>query len=250
MNKDEKIFDAAVDCQERNDKAKFCGAVFDSKTLPECQTEYAQPCLTEPPVIIKVPVVLAENTIQIDIESKVKLDHPAIEIKRIKKNLFLTQCKLLPRVGYPCYKKGKLFIKGYVRKNIEYATACCVGCDAISGDIKHTTVYTPFECLAQIIFDKPPVVKANPVPTELEYFDPKILGSDLHESDFENEEFFNEKIFCELVSAKFNEADIAIDEKPIGKNFPVEASFQTFVEKMTVDLKLKILQLQQIKICK
>ncbi|WP_438285224.1 DUF7852 domain-containing protein, partial [Bacillus toyonensis] len=56
----------------------------------------ATPITTPGAPIVKIPVVLAERTIQIVVESDISLDPPAVEIKRILKNAFLTQCKLVP----------------------------------------------------------------------------------------------------------------------------------------------------------
>jgi len=70
-----------------------------------------------------------EPVIQVDVESVIQLEEPALEIKRVKKNLFITQCKLIDTgFDYECKGKrtGKLFLSGYVRKNIEYATADCI----------------------------------------------------------------------------------------------------------------------------
>ena len=46
--------------------------------------------------IFKTPVVLAERTLQIVIEADIPLSPPAIEIKRVHKNVFLDQVKLVP----------------------------------------------------------------------------------------------------------------------------------------------------------
>ena len=40
---------------------------------------------------------------------------------------------------------GKLFISGFVRKNIEYATADCIDKKVVSGRIAHTTVDVHFQ---------------------------------------------------------------------------------------------------------
>ena len=63
----------------------------------------------------KLPRVLSEFVIQIDSESKIRLNEPAYEIKRIEKQIFLQQCRYIPITN-------KVFIEGYIRKNIEYAT--------------------------------------------------------------------------------------------------------------------------------
>ena len=42
-------------------------------------------------IVVKIPVVLAETNITIPVEATITLDQVAMEIKRIKKNVFLTQ---------------------------------------------------------------------------------------------------------------------------------------------------------------
>ena len=61
---------------------------------------------------IKIPKVLSEFIIQIDTESKIRLNERAYEIKRIENQVFLTQCRYIPPTD-------KVFIEGYIRKNIE-----------------------------------------------------------------------------------------------------------------------------------
>ncbi|EJT8829475.1 hypothetical protein N3867_005155, partial [Escherichia coli] len=84
--------------------------------------------------IVQIPVVLAEKTIQIVVESNISLDPPAIEIKRILKNVFLTQCKSvplaftpIPGTNYCLVTRTKLFLQRYIRKNIEYTNDECNG---------------------------------------------------------------------------------------------------------------------------
>lgn len=48
------------------------------------------PIITTETPLVQMPVILAERTIQIVVESNISLDPPAIEIKRIlKNNVFL-----------------------------------------------------------------------------------------------------------------------------------------------------------------
>lgn len=222
----------------------FWGAVF-PKTLAMCENAAFEPQLSPTPVFVKVPVILAERTVQVDVEAKIKLDCPAIEIKRIRKQLFLTQCKLLPRVG-------KLFLSGYVRKNIEYATSKCDGKgDCISGDIKHTTCNVYFDCVTHIPYELGalPVFSANIEPTLIQTFDPKAMGADPNEQDFESVQYFNEKIFCELVSVRFDEIDITYDDKKHSRGgWDDEFEFNKITEKLTMFITIKLLQYQQIPI--
>ena len=63
-------------------------------------------------VVVKIPVVLAELTVRFNVNAFIKLPELALEIKDIKKRLKITQCMLLQPTNI-------LFIKGYVRKNID-----------------------------------------------------------------------------------------------------------------------------------
>lgn len=186
----------------------------------------------------KIPVILSEFTVQIDIESKIKLNEPAIEIKRVKKNVFLTECRLIG-------KTNKLFLKGFIRKNIEYATEKSSSSDAICGDIKHTTVHIPFHCITELDGLREPEIYANPVSKETFYWNEKNMGRDTKEIDFYSEEVFNEKIYCELIKARIYEADITKDFQK-GSQDSVEHVFHSFIEKEILYLSMKLMQNQQV----
>lgn len=104
------------------DKEFTCKAgIIESETLTECSNELLTPKGFNGPFVGKIPVVLAEPVIQIDVESVIQLEEPAFEIKRIKKNLFITQCKVIETgFEHECKtrKTGKLFISGFVRKTL------------------------------------------------------------------------------------------------------------------------------------
>jgi len=246
------------------DKDFSCkSGVIESETLTECSNELLTPKGNNGPFVGKVPVVLAEPVIQIDVESVIQLDEPALEIKRIKKNLFITQCKVI-ETGYDfdcdlkSPRKGKLFLSGYVRKNIEYATVDCTNeyKDGISGKIKHTTVKVPFKCVSDIKFDVPPVIHATGETKQIalfndnikgyDYCGQEIIGSDPCEVSFIHKEFFNEKIFCELEEVKIFEDDILKDKIDCGSKDTF--TFDKIIEKMVIFVRLKLLQKQQVNI--
>lgn len=225
-----------------------CGAVVGPITVPECLVIPTAPAvIPRGEVVVKIPVVISEDTVQIDVETTIRLSEPAYEIKRIRKNLFLTQCRLLPMAGFTT-TTGKLYLKGFVRKNIEYATAECVGTETISGGIRTTTAYVPFQCSVPISFLRAPVIIPNGGPVEIETFDPNAIGRDLREEDFQSIENFNERVFCELVSVRYDEAEIQNNGRPVGVNFPLESTFTSFTEKMVLHLTFKLLQMQQVRV--
>lgn len=186
----------------------------------------------------KIPRVLAEFVIQIDSESKIKLNEPSYEIKRIEKQIFLTQCRYIAPTN-------KVFIEGYIRKNIEYAVRECTTESGIGGSIKDTTVHIPFKAYTEVSFENFPKVSPNLPSRVARYFDPKRKGKNIREADRSNIEIFNEPIFCELEWSAVFDADIDDKGIPI-HGFINEEEFEEFTDKSVVYLCVKLLQKQQV----
>lgn len=187
----------------------------------------------------KIPKVLAEFVVQIDSEAKIRLNEPAYEIKRIEKQVFLTQCRYIPPTD-------KVFIEGYIRKNIEYAAKDCSKGHGISGIIKDATVHVPFKAYTRVNFcDNIPKIKPNLPPMVARYFDTKRMGKDIREADRSNIEIFNEPVYCELEWSAIFDADIDSKGKPI-EGFLNEEEFQEFTDKSVVYICIKLLQNQQV----
>ncbi|MDU5109441.1 MAG: hypothetical protein E6248_03280 [Clostridium sp.] len=232
------------------------------KSIPQSlteQTPVAPAVIAQGPVVVKVPVVLAETNITIPVEATIKLDHPAIEIKRIRKNVFLNQSRIIPFSQDSQFGTGILFISGFIRKNIEYATKTCsrYGSPNICGDIRHCTVEVPFHFTTRITFLRPPVFIPNFTPLELEFFNDKnkscdacadpVIGRNVCDQSFLNTEIFNEKPFTELVRADIAEIDIHTDPYKDCET-PTEQLFTKLTEKIVVNLTLKVLQNQQVRV--
>jgi hypothetical protein len=187
----------------------------------------------------KVPKVLAEFVIQIDSESKIKLNERAYEIKRIEKQIFLTQCRYIPPTD-------KVFIEGYIRKNIEYASKSCARGAAIAGTIKDTTVHIPFKAYTKVDFKgQYPKITPNLPPSVARYFSEKRMGKEIREADRSNIEIFNEPVYCELEWSAIFDADINDKGTPI-ECMPNEEEFQEFTDKSVLYLCMKLLQKQQV----
>ncbi|MDV4152062.1 hypothetical protein R0131_14630 [Clostridium sp. AL.422] len=210
-------------------------------------------------VYVKIPVVLAEVNVTIPVEATITLDQPAIEIKRIKKNVFLTQSRIIPFSEDKCSNTGILFIEGFIRKNIEYATKTCSSDVSrnVCGDIRHCTGEVPFNFTTRITFIREPIFTENTAASEVVFFtdkfgscdmcsDPVIGRNPCDQSSFFTEAF-NEKPFTELVKADIAEVDIHTN--PIMNcTMPTEQMFTKITEKVVLNLTLKLLQKQQIKI--
>ncbi|KEJ00606.1 hypothetical protein N494_06375 [Clostridium botulinum A2B7 92] len=245
------------ECHEHSHKD--CGKLIESRTMPMCEGTNLTPQTVRTPVVAKIPVVLAEKEIQIDVESKTRLKEKFLEIKRIKKDVFLTQCELIPRAGVienGVPRTAKLFISGFIRKNIEFATADCVKDDVVSGKIQHTTEKVPFHCVTEVRYITPPVLANRERQREMELFcsenecphecncEEEKLGRLTCQEFLEDSITLVEKPFCELLGARIFEADI--QRKPcFEKGVKV---FDELVEKMVVFIRVKVLQLQQVRV--
>jgi hypothetical protein len=255
-----------------------------SKTLCVCPSTPVEPnVIGENDIVTKIPVVLSELVIQIDVEACIELEHPAFEIKRIKKDVILTQAKLLPYASFfnpetGEFNGGKLFLKGYIRKNIEYATAeckakgedscCCDTGKVIAGDIKHTTAYVPFHCVTEVEYNTNarPIVRYRESTKEIEIFrncqyncfgkcTPEYIGSDFCQYNFEDAIGYTEGFGIELEETYINEIDFEKhyrgyrkDEENNCSHKPYPGLFDELLEKIVLNIKLKILQDQQVRV--
>ncbi|MED0889337.1 hypothetical protein P4T51_24715 [Bacillus mycoides] len=205
------------------------------------------PIITTEAPLVQMPVVLAERTIQIVVESNISLDPPAIEIKRILKNdVFLKQCNLvplaftpIPGTNYRLVTKAKLFFQGYIRKNIEYVN------DGYNRVIYNCIVNVPFSSSIDLIEDDflSLALIAGSSDTTSHFINPK--NGDLPYSEkypFENTIFYNKQPYCELVSTQF----VGLDFSPCLTD--LNEPFDTLHERIVLNLTLKVLQIQQVQI--
>lgn len=194
--------------------------------------------------VIKVPVVLAERTLQIVVESDISLYPPATEIKRVKKHVFLDQVKLVPvefdEIGTTntfAATRAKLFVSGHIRKNIEYASA------DHNAPLQDRIAKVRFSGFAELngadfitrpIFSRSDKAEANFVNDKTQ------IDARLDKYFFQNIVNYNEQPYGELLAARFYE----IDYSPEG-TYP-DGSFKTLREKIALELSLKLLQVQQL----
>ncbi|MFT9493969.1 CsxC family protein [Anaerosolibacter sp.] len=225
-------------------------------TASDC---YNTPVTINPMVagaVAKIPVVLAELTVQINVNSIIDLPEYAWEIKDIKKHLKVTQCLLIQDTNM-------LFLKGFVRKNIQYATRSCSNKESFCGDIKHCTVDVPWSCTTPVFFNGidplPPVPRTA---VEFEYLRQQklrgpefadkdnLMSGDLSEFNQISTEYFNELPFCELISSRIVEFDEQLGRvRHDHHKMPFEEKqFKSIEEKMVIFLTLKVLQNRQVAI--
>lgn len=219
---------SSTECREECE-----AAVLRADTLPKADN------FPLPSGDIKVAKVLAEFVVQIDNESVIRLNEPAYEIKRVEKQVFLKECRYIPPTG-------KLFIEGFIRKNIEYASRKCTSKHgAIAGSIKDTTVHVPFKVFTKVEFKEEPKITPDLPAQVTRYFNEKRMGKDIREADRSNIEILNEPVFCEIEWTAVFDADIDHKGTPIDC-LPDEEEFQEFTDKAVVFIAIKLLQKQQV----
>lgn len=213
-------------------------------------TPAVTPVVGDGPVTrIKVPVVVAEPTIQIPLEATITLTPAATEIKRVKKNVFLTQVSLVPvafaRIGTTDFftvTRAKLFVAGTLRKDIEYTTAGATPgvCTTVLVDRVVDIPFTGFADLTAADFVNAPIYGISES-AEANFISPTTgLDARLDKYLFENLVKYNEQPFGELVAANVFELDFSPTVTA------PEAAFTTLTEKIALELTLKVLQVQQI----
>ncbi|WP_407271086.1 CsxC family protein [Radiobacillus sp. PE A8.2] len=179
-------------------------------------------------------VVLGDVLIQTLAEAEIHLPTYATDIKHIRKNVRLTQCKALPVAGNPNFVK--LFVKGFVHKNIQYA-------EDGAGVIKDYSVDVPFAAFQQVELASPLVfpfgefsVKGNVL--ERREISKDGMGADRCNFGSLTFEVNNEPVKCKLLASAVNQWDIL-------EHFDNWGRFNQITEKMEVILVLKLTQLQQ-----
>ncbi|WP_338448774.1 DUF3794 domain-containing protein [Niallia oryzisoli] len=204
-------------------------------------------------MVTKVPVVLAEVYIQKDMFHVTDFHDFVLEIKNIKKQLVITRCRLL-------LPTNKVFIKGFVRKNIQYASPINFEAEhngdnrppeqtleqntrgfepfltpIIDSNLKSHTEHIDFELITEIkeFISKPVLPKKNsrhefdflvpqPVPSGFLEKD-EMLSSDLSQFHQNSDQFYNDLPYCELISSNIIEWDEAIfrDQREYRRNINI-----------------------------
>lgn len=257
-------------------KDKDCIDFNQSATIGECANEDATPVLVPAGVVrtILAPVALATRTVSTNLVANIHFPEPVMEIKDIKKRVEIVQCRLITRsTDTPTFSApGETFpliLKGFVRKNIQYATPCVDhhgDCghhsQCVSSTIKSLTVRIPFECMTTVTLDAPVLLPTRNARSEFDFFRAQKLGkgfpekdeflsSDLSQFHQESFQFYNQLPFCELLASRIVEWDESTNRSThlFGNDGPVgEGLFDKMVEKVFLNFTIKVLQNQQMNI--
>lgn len=192
---------------------------------------------TNLPSAVDVAVPLVDVLLQVDVEANISLPTPAREIKWMRKNVSLRQCKAVPSLLDPT-GTVKLFITGVVHKNIQYV-------ESSSGFIRDYSTDVPFSCIQSVELENELFF-----PLGFEYSNKNSVlerkqlardgqGADRCETGSLTFEIYNEPIKCKIMASAVNSLDIY-------QNFDNMGKFNQVIEKMEVLLLVKLIQKQQV----
>lgn len=190
----------------------------------------------------KIPVVIAEKRVNIPVEMVIELEEEALEIKRSSHNIYLNEATLIP-IDDNKQKKGKLFLKGFVRNSLEYSTAKHINNTIISGKIKHSVIYIPFECTTVIDYSSLPNFRYKNNIREIVLNVSNYSDNNEHINISEQDMKFSEQICCNINKAKIY-GTRTYSKKPLNDKFKLESIFSSLREKMIVELSLILTQRQ------
>lgn len=210
-----------------------------------------------------VPLAVTETTpgtvfvtVSIPAESVITLPARALEIKRISKNVKITQCRFfnaIPAIatGQPA-DTAKLFLGGFVRKDIQYTEVTGPStATTVAGTIRDFVVDIPVSCVVNLgvgftlppqNFDQEQVYEyatSTSLPSGFSSKD-KLLSGDLSEFNVLSNKFLNVLPKCELIYSQINEMDDALDRRELEGGPFEEGTFRILQEKMVLVVQVKI----------
>lgn len=194
----------------------------------------------------KIPVVIAEKRVNIPVEMVIELEEEALEIKRSSHNIYLNEATLIP-IDDNKQKKGKLFLKGFVRNSLEYSTAKHINNTIISGKIKHSIIYIPFKCTTIIDYSCLPNFRYKNNIGEIILNISNYSDNNEHINISEQDMKFSEQICCNINKAQIYGTRI-YTKKPLSGKFKLESIFSSLREKMIVELSLTLTQRQCVNL--
>ena len=211
------------------------------------------------PLITPLAVTQSGNTIlvtaSIPAEAIITLPNEALEIKRISKKLKITQCRFFNAIPAPIpggvADTPKLFLGGFVRKDIQYVKVNDRTATTVEGELKDFVVEVPVSGVVNLGTGLviPELLLGED--SEFEYarrrrlgegFPEKerLLSGDFTENNLVSTSLLNRLPVCELVYSQIMEMDDQLDRHHLwGAPFE-EGTFRTLQEKMVIVVQIAI----------
>lgn len=192
-------------------------------------------------ILTKIPIVISRKKLGIPIETVVDLKEEALEVKGISNRVFLKEAVFVPIKNDKRNKKtrkGKLFLKGFVRNCIEYLSFEYCDDERIKGGIKYCINYIPFKCSTMMECVVLPKIYSK------EEFQNNILKipDKIKEKKNTYRHKYEEKINCEITEIKILGTRECKNSKALNDTFFLEKTFSNVEQKMMIELSLLLTQ--------
>ncbi|KLU59378.1 hypothetical protein CEB3_c43640 [Peptococcaceae bacterium CEB3] len=243
--------------QPNNSGSNFSG--LNSCSPPPISTNPAFPSTAS--LGMCTPLAVTQNgedifvTASIPAEAIITLPTFALEIKKVTKNVKVTQCRFFNAIPPICpgqpQDTPKLFLGGFVRKNIQYSEAVSQTLTTVQGTIRDFVIDIPISCVLNLgtgltlpatglsqqqVYE---FATSTSLPAGFAAKD-KLLSADLSEFNVLSNEFLNPLPTCTLVYSQINEMDEALDRVPLAGGPFEEGIFRTLQEKMVIVIQIKL----------
>lgn len=230
---------------DKDNKAAAGEFLCEAKNIIECRSEAVRPAGRSGPLIAMLPVLVSQTRIHADIESKIRLPKPALDICRCQRDVYITQCRLF-NTGNATY--GKIFTDGYLDERIEYVEAYNTDHPDTRGLLRFFTARIPFQCAARIEYSTPPVLKSKHGFLPVEIFspgagclDPQNASEALH-----LRVGHHEKLLFEPMDVMLQEISRVKGRRASGVITGREESFDEFTEQLSIAITFALMQKQMI----
>jgi hypothetical protein len=220
--------------------------------------------VTTATLVNAVPLAVTEPTpgvllvtVSIPAESVITLPTPALEIKRITKKVKITQGRFFNAIppiatGKPA-DTAKLFLGGFVRKDIQYTevTAGTPTATTVAGTVRDFVIDVPVNAVVDLGTGFTLPVQNFDQEQEYEYATSsslpagfaakdRLLSADLSEFNVLSNKFLNVLPSVELIYTQINEMDDALDREALEGGPFEEGTFTTLQEKMVLVVQVRL----------
>lgn len=207
--------------QEKEEKRES----VNNETLMECKSDLVKFKIRDGFIPVRIPVIITEITVNINIENVVDLERPISGIDSVGMKVKLGNCKLIPQTNM-------LFLNGTVIKSIQYCEQRS-SINLLDGEVKNIIVNVPFKCVTKVKYIVKPIFYGSNKSLRIININDErtFIGSYREE----------EKICCELMHVKFEESN----EKDEEMEFP-----KRLKQNMVMHVTIRLIQNQTLFIVK
>lgn len=224
----------------------FGETVCEARTVSESRSEKVKPVGQNGSVFARLPVVISQTRVHMDVEAKVRLPDNILDIRNCDRKAFVTRCRLFNQGNS---RFGKIYIDGYIRESIEYLESADRNNSQPSGTVRFAAVRIPFECAAKVEYCIAPILKNSNgfIPVELYEDSRGYGGSALSAEQAGLGGDCQDKLSCELENIEIRSLGMTRDPDPINNGGYLAADMSGGIcEHIMVDITFILMQRQMV----